>query len=58
MVKYHKTMEDYWMIIKNSNLEVIEIRESKPQESNFEIREEFERRKRIPLFLMFKLKKK
>ena len=58
VVKYHKTMEDYWMIIKNSNLEVIEIRESKPQESNFEIREEFERRKRIPLFLMFKLKKK
>jgi SAM-dependent methyltransferase len=58
VVKYHKTLEDYWRIIKDSNLEVIEIRESKPQESNFEVKEEFERRNRVPLFLMFKLKKK
>lgn len=58
VVKYHKTLEDYWRIIKQSNFEVIEIRESKPQASNFKIREEFERRKRIPLFLMFKLRKR
>lgn len=58
VVKYHKPLEDYWRIIKKSNLEVIEIRESKPQASNFEIREEFERRDRVPLFLMFKLKNK
>jgi len=56
VVKYHKTIEEYWKIIKDSNFEVIEIRESKPQESNFESMSEFERRKRIPLFLMFKLK--
>ncbi len=57
VIKYHKTLEEYWRIIKSANFEVIEIRESKPQESNFNNNEEFERRKRIPLFLFFKLKK-
>jgi len=55
VIKYHRTMEDYWQIIKRSNFEVIEIREAKPRSSNFKNQEEYERRKRIPLFLIFKL---
>lgn len=57
VVKYHKTLEEYWAIIKASNLQVLEVRESKPQKSNFEQIEEYQRRMRIPLFLIFKLKK-
>lgn len=58
VVKYHKTFEEYWKIIKNTNLEIVELRESKPNKLNFENEEEYLRRKRIPLFLIFKLKKK
>ncbi len=58
VLKYHKTIEDYWRIIKKSKLNVVEIRESKPDESRFENMEEYERRNRVPLFMMFKLRKK
>ncbi len=30
VVKYHKTLQDYWSIIKATNFEVIEMKESKP----------------------------
>ena len=56
VVKYHRTFEEYWKIIKNTQFEVVEMRESKPIPSNFESKEEYLRRKRIPLFLFFKLK--
>lgn len=58
VVKYHKTLEEYWQIIRKIDLEIVELRESKPQKLNFESEEEFQRRKRIPLFLIFKLRKK
>ena len=57
VVKYHRTLENYWQLIRNSGFKVIEIRESKPLKNNFKNLEEYERRKRVPLFLMFKLKK-
>ncbi len=57
VIKYHKTIETYWKLFKKTNLEVVEIRESKPQKVNFKDKEEFKRRNRIPLFLIFKLKK-
>ncbi len=57
VVKYHKTLEEYWKIIRSANLEIVELRESKPMKLNFENEEEYVRRKRIPLFLLFKLKK-
>ncbi len=57
VIKYHRTLEEYWEIINNSGFMVLEIRESKPMEKNFSSKEEFERRNRIPLFLLFKLKK-
>lgn len=58
VIKFHKTIEHYWTLFKHANFEVSEIRESNPIESNFEDSYEFKRRKRIPLFMMFKLTKK
>lgn len=58
VIKYHKTLEEYWEIIKRANLEIVELKESKPLRCNFEAEEEYLRRKRIPLFLIFHLKKK
>lgn len=57
VVKYHKTLEEYWKLIKGSGFETVEIRESKPQKLYFESIEEYQRRMRIPLFLIIKLKK-
>ncbi|GAB1857650.1 class I SAM-dependent methyltransferase [Flavobacteriaceae bacterium MHTCC 0001] len=57
VVKHHKTLEAYWKIIREANFQVLELRESKPNKLNFESEEEYLRRKRIPLFLIFKLRK-
>lgn len=57
VVKYHRTIEEYIKLIKESEFEIKEIRESKPKRVNFEDQEEFKRRMRIPLFMIFKLKK-
>ena len=57
VIKYHKTIEEYWSLIKKSGFEILEIKESKPRKSNFEDESEYDRRKRIPLFMIFKLKK-
>ncbi|MEM6321398.1 MAG: class I SAM-dependent methyltransferase [Bacteroidota bacterium] len=58
VVKYHRTLEEYWQALKAANLDILEIRESKPQRANFESSEEYRRRMRIPLFLFFKTRKK
>lgn len=57
VVKYHRTIEEYWKTIKNANMEVVELRESKPIKSHFVDECEYQRRKRIPLFLIFKVRK-
>lgn len=57
VVKYHRTIEEYWQLIQRSGFKVIDIRESKPIKNRFNNLAEYERRKRIPLFLFFKLKK-
>jgi len=58
VIKYHKTIEEYFQIIQNTGFEVLALRESKPDRKYFETPEEFERRMKIPLFMLFKLKKK
>jgi len=58
VVKYHKTLEEYFQLSKNAGFEILDMRESKPIESNFEVKEEYERRMKIPLFIIFKLKRK
>ncbi len=54
VVKYHRSLEEYWRILKEVGFKVTEIREGCPKPSNFEEEEEYERRKRIPLFLILK----
>ncbi len=57
VIKYHKTIEEYFQLFKAAGFEVSEIRESKPQEILFTEVAEYQRRMRIPLFMMFKLSK-
>ncbi len=47
--------EDYFKLFKRAGFQMSELRESKPVKSNFTNIEEYERRSRIPLFMMFKL---
>jgi SAM-dependent methyltransferase len=58
VVKYHRTMEGYWQLLKAAGFEIEEIREARPERSNFEREEEYERRRRIPLFLVMRVAKK
>lgn len=58
VVKYHRTIEEYFQMIQNAGFEVLALRESKPDGKYFERQEEYERRMKIPLFILFKLRKK
>ncbi|WP_170110266.1 class I SAM-dependent DNA methyltransferase [Flavilitoribacter nigricans] len=55
VIKYHRTLETYFRVCQDTGFRVESIRESRPQRSNFQLEENFVRRKRIPLFLFFKL---
>ncbi len=57
VIKYHKTIEQYWSLFQQANFKISSIRESKPIETNFEDGYDYKRRKRIPLFMMFRLEK-
>lgn len=58
VVKYHRTIEEYIQLVQEAGFVLDTIRESKPQRANFDNPEEYERRKRIPLFMIFKVKKR
>jgi SAM-dependent methyltransferase len=58
VVKYHRTIEDYFRILKNAGFHIEDLREGIPQRENFKDEEEFKRRMRIPLFLVFSCRKK
>jgi SAM-dependent methyltransferase len=55
--KYHRTVEEYFGLLQASGFVVEALRESKPQRALFASEEEYERRMRIPLFLMFAARK-
>jgi len=55
--KYHRTLEDYFRIIQRAGFTVERLREGQPQRNNFLTDETYQRRKRIPLFLMMSLRK-
>lgn len=57
VVKYHRTIEDYYSILQNTGFMIESLREAKPRPEFFNEQEEYERRLRIPLFLLFKCKK-
>jgi len=53
VVKYHRTIEAYFKELKRAGLKVDEISECPPRLENFKSEEEYRRRMRIPLFLLF-----
>jgi SAM-dependent methyltransferase len=55
--KYHRSIESWWTILKKSGFDILELREGRPRSENFKDKDEFERRSRIPMFLIFQCKK-
>lgn len=57
VVKYHRTTEDYFAALTGAGFMVEGLRECAPQSKRFATNEEFHRRQRIPLFLVFSCRK-
>ncbi|OPA73758.1 SAM-dependent methyltransferase [Paenibacillus selenitireducens] len=54
VVKYHRTFEAYFQALKQAGFTIEDVRECSPRPELFEHQDEFKRRMRIPLFLMFR----
>jgi len=50
--KYHRTIEEYFATLQCAGFQVEHLREAHPQREHFTAVETYERRKRIPLFLV------
>jgi SAM-dependent methyltransferase len=50
--KYHRTVEDYFHLLLQAGFEIEDLREACPQRAHFHEVQTYERRKRIPLFLI------
>lgn len=57
VIKYHRTIDDYFHLLSESGFKIDDLKESKPEKKYFDSEEEYQRRMRIPLFLLFKAKK-
>jgi SAM-dependent methyltransferase len=53
VIKYHRTVEDFFQMLQNTGFTILSLRESKPKLENFHDPLEYERRQRIPMFLFF-----
>ena len=53
VIKYHRTVEQYFLALRQAGFGVDALRESRPQRAWFRDAATFERRKRIPLMLFF-----
>ena len=53
VIKYHRTIEDYFFALSSAGFVVDALRESRPQPARFHDPATYERRKRIPLMLFF-----
>jgi len=53
VIKYHRTVEDYFGALVRAGFAVDAVRESRPQRALFADEATYERRKRIPLMLFF-----
>ncbi|MEC0240342.1 methyltransferase domain-containing protein [Paenibacillus dokdonensis] len=56
-VKYHRTIEDIYSALQHAGFNITRLRESKPDQANFQHNETYQRRMRIPLFLFFSAQK-
>jgi SAM-dependent methyltransferase len=52
VTKYHRTLEDYWTALREAEFVVDQIREGRPRPALFGDAGEYQRRTRIPLFLI------
>ena len=57
VVKHHRTVEDYFAAVRASGLVVEALREARPRREHFTDEALFNRRKRIPLFLIMAARK-
>ncbi|MCT2534939.1 class I SAM-dependent methyltransferase [Aquibacillus koreensis] len=57
VVKYHRTVEDYFKLLKRAGFSIEDIQEPKPNKKYFSDLQEYRRRMRIPLFLLFSCSK-
>ncbi|MCM3596782.1 class I SAM-dependent methyltransferase [Metabacillus idriensis] len=57
VVKYHRTTEEYFTALQNAGFLISGLNEGTPQAANFDDPEEYKRRMRIPLFLLFSCEK-
>ena len=57
IVKYHRTVEEYFQLLKHAGFTIRDMREGMPKIENFNSESECQRRMRIPLFLMFSCEK-
>jgi SAM-dependent methyltransferase len=55
--KYHRTVEDYFHLLQENRFIITDLREAHPQHEYFQDLETYERRKRIPLFLILAARK-
>jgi SAM-dependent methyltransferase len=53
VIKYHRTIEDYFAALQAAGFVVDTFRESRPQRARFRDEATYERRRRIPLMLFF-----
>lgn len=53
VIKYHRTIEDYFTGLRRAGFSVDAVRESRPQRDLFADLETYQRRMRIPLMLFF-----
>ncbi|WP_430786598.1 class I SAM-dependent methyltransferase [Virgibacillus flavescens] len=57
VVKYHRTIENYFRALTQAGFSVKDLREGTPERVNFTSEEEFIRRQRIPVVLVFSCEK-
>jgi SAM-dependent methyltransferase len=55
--KYHRTVEDYFHLLNKAGFIIEDLREARPQREYFHDVQTYERRKRIPLFLILAVRK-
>lgn len=57
VIKFHRTVEDYFSALQHAGFTVEQLRESRPRREMFTDPELYERRTRIPLFLLLAARK-
>lgn len=53
VVKYHRTIEQYFIALKQAGFSLLDLREGTPKHEHFSSEDEFVRRQRIPIVLAF-----